>query len=88
MQASRQNMNFVYLQKTKILILHLFAINHFYLATKFRNIMNDLQTQFEHSMFNSLGTFKAWRFFKGTLETFRALICLQTFLNYFREKET
>ena len=27
--------------------------NHFYLATKFRNIMNDLQTQFEHSMFNS-----------------------------------
>ena len=23
--------------------------NHFYLATKFRNIMNDLQTQFEHS---------------------------------------
>ena len=24
--------------------------NHFYLATKFRNIMNDLQTQLEHSM--------------------------------------
>ena len=23
--------------------------NHFYLATKFRNIMNDLETQFEHS---------------------------------------
>ena len=27
--------------------------NHFYPATKFRNILNDLQTQFEHSMFNS-----------------------------------
>ena len=54
MQASRQNMNFVYLQKTKILILHLVAIKTiFYLATKFRNIMNDLQTQFEHLMFNS-----------------------------------
>ena len=54
MQASRQNMNFVYLQKTKILILHLVAIKTiFNLATKFRNIMNDLQTQFEHSMFNS-----------------------------------
>ena len=49
MQASRQNMNFVYLQKTKILILHLVAIKTiFYLATKFRNIINDLQTQFEH----------------------------------------
>ena len=50
MQASRQNMNFVYLQK----ILHLVAIKTiFYLATKFRNVMNDLQTQFEHLMFNS-----------------------------------
>ena len=27
--------------------------NHFYQATKFRNIMNDQQTEFEHSMFNS-----------------------------------
>ena len=50
MQASRQNPKFVYLEETKILILHLVA---FYPATKFRNIMNDLQTQFEHSMFNS-----------------------------------
>ena len=49
-----KSMNFVYLQKTKILILHLVAIKIiFYLATKFRNIMNDLQTQFEHSIFNS-----------------------------------
>ena len=47
-------MNFVYNQKTKILILHVVAIKTiFYLATKFKNIMNDLQTQFEHSMFNS-----------------------------------
>ena len=54
MQASRQNLNFVYLQKTKILILHLVAIKkYFYPATKFRNILNDLQTQFEHSMLNS-----------------------------------
>ena len=54
MQGSRQNMNFVYLQKTKILILHLVAIKTiFHLATKFRNIINDLQTHFEHSMFNS-----------------------------------
>ena len=54
MQASRQNINFVYLQKTKILILYLVAIETiFYLATKFRNIMNDLQTHFEYSMFNS-----------------------------------
>ena len=52
MQASQQKLNFVYLQKTKILILHLVAIKPFYPATKFRNIMNDLQTQFEHSMFN------------------------------------
>ena len=29
--------------------------NNFYLATKFRNIMNDLETQFEHSVFNSDG---------------------------------
>ena len=41
MQASEQNLNFVYLQKTKILILHLVAIKPFYPATKFRNIMND-----------------------------------------------
>ena len=27
--------------------------NLFYLATKFRNIMNDLQIQFEHSVLNS-----------------------------------
>ena len=27
--------------------------NYFYLATKFKNIMNDLQTHFEHSKFNS-----------------------------------
>ena len=52
MQASRQNLNFVYLQKTKILIFHLVAIKT-RPATKFRNIMNDLQTQFEHSMLNS-----------------------------------
>ena len=50
----RQSLNFVYLQKTKILILHLCCHkNHFYPATQFRNIMNDLQTQFEHSVFNS-----------------------------------
>ena len=30
-----------------------YHINYFYPATKFRNIMNDLQAQFEHSMFNS-----------------------------------
>ena len=54
MQASRQNLNFVYLQKTKILILHLVAIKAIFTQqTKFRNILNDLQTQFEHSMFNS-----------------------------------
>ena len=52
MQPSQQNLNFVYLHKTKILILHLHG-NHFYLATKFRNIMKDLETQFEHSTFNS-----------------------------------
>ena len=46
MQASRQNLNFVYLQKTKILILHFYCHkNHFYPAAKFRNILNDLQTQ-------------------------------------------
>ena len=51
MQAS-QNLNLVYLQKTKILILHLVAMETiFYLAAKFRNVMNDLETQFEHSMF-------------------------------------
>ena len=50
----RQNLNFVYLQKTKILIRHLCCHkNHFYPTTQVRNIMNDLQTQFEHSMFNS-----------------------------------
>ena len=27
--------------------------NHFYLETKFRNIMKHLETQFEHSMFTS-----------------------------------
>ena len=53
MQASEQNLNFVYLQKTKIFILHLVAIKPFYPATKVRNLMNDLQTRFEHSMFNS-----------------------------------
>ena len=53
MQTSEQNLNFVYLQETKILILHLVAIKTIFPATKFRNIMNDLQTQFEHSMFNS-----------------------------------
>ena len=50
MQASRQNLNFVYLQK--ILILHLVATKTIF--TQQPNIyMNDLQTQFEHSMFNS-----------------------------------
>ena len=50
----QQNLNFVYRQKTKILILHPCCHkNHFYPATQFRNIMNDLQTQFEHSMFIS-----------------------------------
>ena len=40
----------IQIQKTKILILHLVAMGTIF--TK-RNIMNDLQTQFEHSMFNS-----------------------------------
>ena len=51
MQASRQNLNFVYLQKTKILILHLVAIKTIF--TQQPNLKNNLQTQFEHSMFNS-----------------------------------
>ena len=53
MQASTES-ELCKLQKTKILILHLCCHkNHFYPATQFRNIMNDLQTQFEHLMFNS-----------------------------------
>ena len=52
MQASTES-EFCKLQKTKILNLYLCCHkNHFYPATQFRNIMNDLQTQFEHSMFN------------------------------------
>ena len=53
MQASEQNLNFVYLQKTKILILLLVAIKTILPSNQFRNIMNDLQTRFEHSVFNS-----------------------------------